>query len=111
MLTLKVIKDNPEEIVRRLSKKHFDAKDIVAEIIAADDLRRSTQTSLDAILAEINAISKSIGTLMKEGKKEESVAARERVVALKESSKELDETLKRQRKNYAVVDYYAKPSP
>jgi len=35
---------------------------------------------------------------MKEGKKEESVAARERVVALKESSKELDETLKRQRK-------------
>jgi len=53
MLTLKVIKDNPEEIVRRLSKKHFDAKDIVAEIIAADDLRRSTQTSLDAILARV----------------------------------------------------------
>jgi len=95
MLTLKVIKDNPEEIVRRLSKKHFDAKDIVAEIIATDNLRRSTQTSLDAILAEINALSKSIGTLMKEGKKEESVAARERVVALKESSKELDETLKK----------------
>jgi seryl-tRNA synthetase len=94
MLTLKVINDNPEEIVRRLSKKHFDAKDIVAQIIAADDLRRSTQTSLDTILGEINALSKSIGTLMKEGKKEEAIAAREKVVVLKESSRELDETLK-----------------
>jgi seryl-tRNA synthetase len=44
MLTLKVINDNPEEVIRRLSKKHFDAKDIVAEIIATDEIRRSTQS-------------------------------------------------------------------
>ena len=71
MLTLKVINDNPEEVIRRLSKKHFDAKDIVTEIIASDEVRRSTQTSLDTILGEINSLSKSIGSLIKEGKKEE----------------------------------------
>lgn len=94
MLTLKVINDNPEEVIRRLSKKHFDAKDIVTEIIASDEVRRSTQTSLDTILGEINSLSKSIGSLMKEGKKEEATAAREQVVTLKETARQLEETLK-----------------
>ncbi|MFA6913546.1 MAG: serine--tRNA ligase, partial [Proteiniphilum sp.] len=94
MLTLKVINDNPEEVIRRLSKKHFEAKEIVAEIIAADEVRRSTQTSLDTILGEINALSKSIGSLMKEGKKEEAAAAREQVVTSKETARQLEETLK-----------------
>ena len=94
MLTLKVINDNPEEVIRRLSKKHFDAKDIVTEIIASDEVRRSTQTSLDTILGEINSLSKSIGSLMKEGKKEEVTAAREQVVTLKETARQLEETLK-----------------
>ncbi|MBF6629463.1 MAG: serine--tRNA ligase [Proteiniphilum sp.] len=94
MLTLKVIIQDPEEVVRRLSKKHFDAKEIIDQIITADGLRRSTQTSLDNLLGEINMLSKSIGTLMKEGKKEEAATARERVGVLKESSRQLDETLK-----------------
>ena len=94
MLTLKVINDNPEEVIRRLSKKHFEANEIVAEIIAADEVRRSTQTSLDTILGEINALSKSIGSLMKEGKKEEAAAAREQVVTSKETARQLEETLK-----------------
>jgi seryl-tRNA synthetase len=94
MLTLKVINDNPEEVIRRLSKKHFDAKDIVAEIIATDEIRRSTQTSLDSILGEINNLSKSIGSLMKEGKKEEASTAREQVVTLKETARQQEETLK-----------------
>lgn len=94
MLTLKVINDNSEEVIRRLSKKHFDAKDIVTEIIASDEVRRSTQTSLDTILGEINSLSKSIGSLMKEGKKEEVTAAREQVVTLKETARQLEETLK-----------------
>jgi seryl-tRNA synthetase len=77
-----------------LSKKHFDAKDIVAEIIATDEIRRSTQTSLDSILGEINNLSKSIGSLMKEGKKEEASTAREQVVTLKETARQQEETLK-----------------
>ncbi len=62
MLTLKVINDNPEEVVQRLSKKHFDAKETVSQIIASDEIRRSTQTSLDTMLGEINALSRSIGS-------------------------------------------------
>lgn len=94
MLTLKVINDNPEEVVRRLSKKRFDAKEIVTQIITADDLRRSTQTSLDTKLGEMNTLSKSIGSLMKEGKKEEATAAREKVMSLKDAARQLEETLK-----------------
>lgn len=94
MLTLKVINDCPEEVIRRLAKKHFDAKDIVSQIIELDALRRNTQKTLDNTLAEINSLSKSIGSLMKDGKKEEAQSAREKVTELKESSKKLDETLK-----------------
>jgi len=94
MLILKVINDCPEEVIRRLAKKHFDAKDIVSQIIELDALRRNTQKTLDNTLAEINSLSKSIGSLMKDGKKEDAQSAREKVAALKESSKTLDETLK-----------------
>jgi len=94
MLTLKVINENPEEVVRRLSKKNFDAKETVSQIIAADDVRRSTQTSLDTMLGEVNTLSRSVGSLMKEGKKEEAAIVRGKVVVLKESAKQLEETLK-----------------
>lgn len=94
MLTLKVINDCPEEVIRRLAKKHFDAKDIVSQIIELDALRRNTQKTLDNTLAEINSLSKSIGSLMKDGKMGEAQSAREKVTELKESSKTLDETLK-----------------
>lgn len=94
MLTLKTINSNPGEVVRRLSKKHFDAKEIIDQIISLDELRRNTQTSLDSVLSEIRSISKSIGMLIKEGKKDEANAARDRVGLLKESSAGLDVTLK-----------------
>jgi seryl-tRNA synthetase len=94
MLTLKEINQDPEGIVRRLSKKHFDAKEIIDQLMEADGQRRSTQTTLDALLGEINTLSKSIGALMKEGRKEDAASARERVGMLKESSRQLDETLK-----------------
>lgn len=86
MLTLKVINENSEEVVRKLSKKHFDAKDIIDQIINLDTQRKSSQTMLDNMLAKINSLSKSIGSLMKEGKKDEAAAAREEVSSLKESS-------------------------
>lgn len=94
MLTLKVINDNPQEVINRLAKKHFDGEAIIRQIIDLDEIRRNTQTQLDNVLAEINALSKSVGNLMKEGKKEEAAAAREKVGEWKESSKKLDETLR-----------------
>lgn len=94
MLTLKVITENTDEVIRRLAKKHFDAKELIAKIIEADKKRRATQLSLDNSLAELNTISKSIGMLMKEGKKEEAEAARGKTAQIKENNKTLEAALK-----------------
>ncbi len=94
MLTLKVINEQPEEIIRRLSIKHFDAADAVRQIIDLDKTRRATQTALDANLSEINTVSKRIGILMKGDKKEEAEAIRASVSKLKETTKEQEETLR-----------------
>lgn len=94
MLTLKVLNENTEDVIRRLAKKNFEANEIISQIIEFDNIRKNTQTSLDSTLAEVNALSKSIGMLMKDGKNDEAIAAREKVGVLKETSKALDETLK-----------------
>ncbi len=91
MLTLKVITENPEEVIRRLAKKHFDAREIIGKVIESDKVRRNSQTTLDANLAELNQLSKSIGMLMKEGKKDEAEAARAKVAEMKEANKSLEE--------------------
>ncbi len=72
MLELSYIRRSPKEVVDRLAVKNFDAKSIVDEILAMDEKRRSTQTSLDAILAQLNKASKEIGELYKSGKRAEA---------------------------------------
>lgn len=94
MLTLKVINENTQEVIKRLATKQFDAKDAVAQVIELDETRRKSQTELDNILSEVNSISKSIGILIKEGKKDEASAAKEKVSALKETAKLTETTLK-----------------
>lgn len=94
MLTLRTINENPEEVIRRLSKKHFEGREIIHQIIDLDNTRRKTQTELDAVLGEINTISRSIGQFMKEGKKDDAVVAREKVHVLKETSSEFGEALR-----------------
>ena len=90
MLTIKQITDNTEGVIRGLEKKHFkDAKATIEQVLAFNDKRRNTQNQLDKNLAEVNSISKSIGLLMKEGKKEEAETAKARVAEIKESSKTL----------------------
>lgn len=92
MLTIKVITENQDEVIRRLAVKHFDAKEITDKLIASDKTRRNAQTTLDANLTEVNRISKTIGSLMKEGKKAEAEEAKEQVSRLKETNKELETT-------------------
>ena len=90
MLTIKQITDKTEGVIRGLEKKHFkDAKATIEQVLAFNDKRRSTQNLLDKNLAEVNSLSKSIGQLMKEGKKEEAEAAKTRVAEIKETSKTL----------------------
>ena len=91
MLTIKQITENTEAVLRGLEKKHFkNAKETIDQVIALNDKRRSTQNLLDKNLAEVNSLSRTIGQLMKEGKKEEAESARARVAELKEGNKELD---------------------
>lgn len=94
MLTLKTISENPEEVIKKLEKKHFDAKEMIARVLELDAIRKQTQTSLDNNLAEQNKLAKAIGGLMKEGNKAEAEATKEKVASIKEESKALEETLR-----------------
>ena len=94
MLTLKQITENTEEIIRGLEKKHFkDAQTIIEQVIVLNNKRKAAQTQLDKNLAEVNATSKSIGMLMREGKKEEAEAAKKKVADMKEINKNLQEEM------------------
>ena len=73
MLTIKLITENTDAVIRGLEKKHFKgAKESIDKVLELNDKRRIAQNQLDKNLAEVNATSKSIGQLMKEGKKEEA---------------------------------------
>lgn len=94
MLTLKTISENPEEVIKRLTKKHFDAKDIITRVLEIDQIRRQSQTALDASQSELNTISKQIGMLMKDGKRDEAEIAKNRVAEIKEDNKATEEALR-----------------
>jgi seryl-tRNA synthetase len=90
MLTLKIITEETDRVIAGLEKKHFKgAKESVGKVIELDNQRRSVQKQLDNNLAEVNALSKSIGALMKEGKKDEAEGAKQKVASIKEENKEL----------------------
>jgi seryl-tRNA synthetase len=93
MLTLKLIREHTAFVIERLAVKHFDAAALIHEIITIDDERKALQTQLDKNLAEQNTIAKQIGTLMREGKKDEAEAAKQKTSALKEQSKTEEQQL------------------
>ncbi|MBP6284239.1 MAG: serine--tRNA ligase [Paludibacteraceae bacterium] len=93
MLTIKFITENANEVITRLATKRYDATTIVSEVISLDALRRNTQTKLDEVLSDMNNLSKQIGDLYKQGKKEEADKAKLSSVELKEASKELADVL------------------
>ncbi|MGL5787581.1 MAG: serine--tRNA ligase [Bacteroidales bacterium] len=90
MLTLQVIKENPQEVIARLAKKHFDGEAIIAQVLDTDQKRRTAQLQLDSTLAELNQLSKSVGMLMKEGKRDEAETVKAKVASMKEGVKEVE---------------------
>ncbi|MBI3510610.1 MAG: serine--tRNA ligase [Bacteroidetes bacterium] len=88
MLQLQFIRDNKEEVIRRLAKKHFK-NEIVEKVFTLDADRRKTQAELDALKAEANQIAKQIGELMKAGKKAEADEVKNKSLALKDSEKKM----------------------
>jgi len=91
MLSLKFIQENPELVIERLAVKHFDAREIVQQLLALYQKRNEYQIESDGCKAEMNQLSKEIGLLFKEGKTEEANMAKERTVVLKELIRQHDE--------------------
>lgn len=95
MLTIKQITENQDAVIRGLEKKHFTgAKEAIEQVLAVDNKRKAAQAELDSLLSEIKILSKSIGGLMKEGKKEEAEAAKQKVATIKEQTSVLEAAMK-----------------
>ena len=93
MLTLQQIKADPARTVERLAVKGFDGKEAIGRVLALDDERRRLQLENDNRAAELNRHAAQIGALMKQGRKEEAMQAKEIVAALKAEQKTTAEAL------------------
>ena len=94
MLTLQVINADPEGVIAKLAKKHFDAKEPINRVIELDKQRRTAQTTRDGQAAQLNKLAAQIGGLMKQGKKEEAEAIKAQVTEIKDNNRVIDEQLK-----------------
>lgn len=93
MLTLQLINENPEDVIRRLAVKQFDGREPIMHIVDLDKKRRETQKKRDENASNLNKMAAQIGSLMKQGKKEEAQAAKEQVASLKAANKAIDDDL------------------
>ena len=94
MLTLKLITEETERVIRGLEKKHFkNAKEAIDEVLAVDKRRREAQQKLDANLSEAKKMAAQIGGLMKEGKREEAEVIKTQVAQMKETNKQLEQLM------------------
>jgi seryl-tRNA synthetase len=94
MLQVAFIRENRETVLKGLAKRNFkNAEEMVDKTILADEGRRAIQTELDAILSELNKLSKDIGELFKSGETQKAAILKQKTVQLKDQSKELTENL------------------
>ena len=94
MLQVAYLREERANAIAGLQKRNIQDADILIDgVIEMDDKRKNTQTELDALLAEMNNGSKSIGALMQAGKKEEAEAAKLKTADLKTNSKQLQDEL------------------
>ena len=104
MLTLKLISEETERVIKGLEKKHFEgAREAVEKVLEYDKLRRESQQKLDANKQQQNLLSKQIGALMKEGKKEEACSIKEKVDELKSSDKSIEEIMEKAQQDMTSV--------
>ena len=89
MLTLKMLRDDPQAVVEKLKIKNFDAQPIVDKVLELDRMRRNFQTESDALLAQQKQKAAEIGSLMKQGLRDEAEKAKAAVAELKARSNEL----------------------
>lgn len=91
MLDIRFLRENPDIVKQNIRNKFQDSKlPLVDEVIELDAESRKTQQEADSLRAERNKISKQIGALMAQGKKEEAEAAKKKVTDSSERLAELE---------------------
>ncbi|MDD2385386.1 MAG: serine--tRNA ligase [Bacteroidales bacterium] len=90
MLTIKLIREQKDHVINRLKIKNFNAASLVEDIIVCDDKRREYQLKKDNLQMQMNDISKEIGKLFAQGKKEEAEEARKKTGEIKDQIKEAE---------------------
>ena len=93
MLTLQLINENPEDVIRRLAVKQFDGREPIMRVVELDKQRKKIQKLRDDNAAVLNQMAAQIGALMKQGKKDEANEAKAQVAQLKTSNKDIDDQL------------------
>ena len=93
MLTLQLINQDPEEVIRRLAVKHFDGREPIMRIVELDKQRRALQKQRDDNAAVLNKMAAQIGALMKQGSRDEAENVKTQVAQLKATNKEIDDNL------------------
>ena len=94
MLTLKVISQETEKVLKGLEKKHFkNAKETIEKVLELDKMRRAAQQELDNVLAQNKQLAAKVGQLMKAQAVEEANAVKAEVAVLKDKAKELQEKM------------------
>lgn len=93
MLQVTDIRENKEKYIQALAKRGIDATSTLEDVLTYDEERRATQAQLDDVLAQSNSYSKEIGILFQSGEVQKANELKEKTVALKESSKQLNEKM------------------
>ena len=93
MLTLQLINQDPEDVIRRLAIKQFDGREPIMRIVELDKQRRTLQKQRDDNAAVLNKMAAQIGALMKQGNRDEAEQVKAQVAALKMTNKEIDDNL------------------
>ena len=93
MLTLQLINQDPEDVIRRLAVKQFDGREPIMRIVELDKQRRALQKQRDDNASVLNRMAAQIGALMKQGNRDEAEAVKAQVAALKGTNKEIDDNL------------------
>ncbi|MDO4225640.1 MAG: serine--tRNA ligase [Bergeyella zoohelcum] len=93
MLQVNFLRENKDRVLEGLAKRNFKSINLVDEAILTDEERKKIQFDLDENLAQMNKISKEIGILMKEGKKDEAETAKNKTAEYKQNSQTLKQQL------------------
>ncbi|MBG25366.1 MULTISPECIES: serine--tRNA ligase [Croceibacter] len=94
MLQVNNIRAHKDAYITALKKRNFDATSLFEDALKYDDMRKASQTDLDAVLAESNRLSKEIGMLFKSGEHQKANAVKAQTANLKENSKRLQDELR-----------------